>query len=46
MSRKTVERYIGMLRKGGLIDFTDEGTRVGGYIVSPRLKAIIDNANH
>jgi transcription initiation factor IIE alpha subunit len=38
MSPKTVERYIGILRKNGLIDFTDEATQVGGYIVNPRLK--------
>ncbi|MBE8719775.1 hypothetical protein C4F40_03410 [Sphingobacterium sp. Ka21] len=41
MSRKTVERYIKILREHELIDFTDGANQVGGYIVNSELKEII-----
>jgi len=39
---KTLERYIKQLRVAGLIDFTDGGTKTGGYFITDALKARIN----
>jgi len=35
---KTLERYIKQLKDAGLIDFTDGGTKTGGYLITELLK--------
>jgi ATP-dependent DNA helicase RecG len=43
MPNKTIEGYIAKLRKAGLIDFKGEAPKTGGYYLTPKMKAIIEN---
>ena len=38
----SVERYIARLRKAGLIEFSEEATKVGGYYITSKLRERID----
>ena len=40
---KSVERYIKQLREVGLIDFSDESTKVGGYFITEKLRQKLSN---
>lgn len=41
ISPKTVERYMKILRDHELIEFTDEASHIGGYILHPKIRHII-----